>query len=126
MKHLTKLFALILALTCLFTMAACTAPSDDNTPDDEQKMPETVRVATLKGPTGMGMAALMDSAAQGKAALNYTFSVEAAPDTVRTMAINGDIDIAALPINVASVLYNKTEGQIPGCRHQHQRRALSG
>lgn len=115
MKHITKLLALMLALACLFSMAACTTAGNDGedttNPDAEQKMPETVRVATLKGPTGMGMAQLMDASAKGSTALNYNFTVEAAPDTVRTLAINGDIDIAALPVNVASVLYAKTEGK---------------
>src|SRR5699024_5534431 len=40
------------------------------------------------------------------------FSIAGAPDELSGKVINGEIDIAALPTNLASVIYNKTEGQI--------------
>lgn len=69
-----------------------------------------VRVASLLGPTGMGMVKLM--ADQGEADLAYEFSLAASPDDLVAKVINKEIDIAALPTNLALLLYNKTEGQI--------------
>jgi len=65
---------------------------------------ETLNVAALKGPTGMGLAYVMD---EGK----YQVELLDAPDVVTGKFINGEIDIAAVPINLASVLYNKTNGE---------------
>ena len=71
-----------------------------------------VRVYTLNGTTGFGMAGLISAAAEGEAALNYDFTVETDPSVVTAALISGDCDIAALPTNAASVLYNKTEGAV--------------
>ena len=67
----------------------------------------TVRVAALKGPTGMGLAYMMQ---QNDGA--YAIDLYDAPDAVTGKFINGEIDIAAVPVNLASVLYNKTEGNV--------------
>lgn len=63
----------------------------------------TARVGALIGPTGMGMAWLIENGGD-----SYEFSLLDSPDKVSPMLINGELDIAALPVNVASVLYNKT------------------
>ncbi|MBO4409806.1 MAG: ABC transporter substrate-binding protein, partial [Spirochaetales bacterium] len=71
-----------------------------------------VRVMTLNGTTGFGMAGLISSAQSGEASLNYTFSVETDASNVTAALVNGDCDIAALPTNAASSLYNKTSGGV--------------
>ncbi len=71
-----------------------------------------VRVGALKGPTGMGLVGLMDKNAKGAALSDYTFTLEGAPDVVQGPLINGDLDIAILPTNLAAVLYNKTKGAV--------------
>jgi len=71
-----------------------------------------VRVYTLNGTTGFGMAGLISAAAEGEAALNYTFTVETDPSVVTTALVSGECDLAALPTNAASALYNKTEGAV--------------
>ena len=71
-----------------------------------------VKVALLKGPTGIGAAALMKESAEGNTKLNYNFFTEAAPEDVISKVISGDVQIAAIPTNAASALYNKTEGGI--------------
>ena len=71
-----------------------------------------VRVYTLNGTTGFGMAGLIRAADDGKAALNYSFSVESDPSVVTAALVSGDCDIAALPTNAAAALYNKTEGKV--------------
>ncbi len=71
-----------------------------------------VRVMTLNGTTGFGMAGLISKAGSGEAALSYRFSVETDPSVVTAALVSGDCDIAALPTNAAAALYNKTGGKV--------------
>ena len=70
------------------------------------------RIAALKGPTAMGLVKFMSEAEAGHLPGRYEFSLAAAPDEVTPLLIKGDLDIACVPANLASVLYNRTEGQI--------------
>ncbi|MGN0596037.1 MAG: ABC transporter substrate-binding protein [Ruminiclostridium sp.] len=72
----------------------------------------SIRIGTLKGPTGMGMAKLIEDNSQGEAKNSYSFTVAGAPDDITAGIISGDLDIAAVPTNLASVLYAKTEGEV--------------
>lgn len=71
-----------------------------------------VRVASLKGPTSIGLVQFMDQAARGKTDNEFDFAISAAADEIVPKVIQGDVDIALVPANVASVLYNKTEGAV--------------
>lgn len=78
-----------------------------------------VNVAALKGPTAMGMVKLTDVLAQDypdesadTAPNRYHFTLCASPDEIKPKLIQGELDIACVPANLASVLYQKTEGQI--------------
>ena len=71
-----------------------------------------VHVASLKGPTSIGLVQFMDQAKNGKTASKYDFSISAAADEIVPKVIQGDVDIALVPANVASVLYNKTKGAV--------------
>ena len=66
-----------------------------------------VRVGALKGPTAMGMVRMMQDGADA-----YDFTLAAAPDEVVPLLVKGDLDIAAVPANLAAVLYNNTKGQV--------------
>ena len=71
-----------------------------------------VRVATLKGPTGVGMVGVMQAQQAGTAANDYTFTVSDAPDEVAAKLASGDVDIAAVPTNLGAALYAKTSGAV--------------
>lgn len=71
-----------------------------------------VKIAALKGPTALGMLDMMHQADEGTAPDNYQFTLAGSPDEILGSIIKGEYDIAALPTNVASVLYNKTEGEV--------------
>ena len=86
----SALIAVILALTLSVGCAA-----------------ETVRVAALKGPTAMGMAAMMRDGGD-----RYEFTLAASADEVTPLLIQGKLDIAAVPANLAAVLYNNTDGGV--------------
>ena len=94
--------SLLLAFLLVFSMASFAAADGAE-----------VNIMALKGPTSMGMARFMDQAEQGELTDNqYNFSIVGAIDEVTTALVQGQVDIAALPANLASVLYNNTKGEI--------------
>lgn len=101
-KNLMKrIVAMITAAVMLFSLAAFAACSKKQ--DDTE-----IRITALKGPTGMGMVKLADKQNYP----NYTVSIEASPDALNPRIISGEVDVAAVPVNLASVLYNKLDGDI--------------
>lgn len=78
--------------------------------ESEEKI--TVKVGALKGATTLGLLPLQDKAANGGANENYEFSMMTAADELLPLMIKGELDIALLPSNVASVLYQKTNGGV--------------
>ena len=71
----------------------------------------TATVAALKGPTAMGMVKMMSDDAQ-KDQPTFDFNIYASADEITPKLVQGELDIAAVPANLASVLYNNTEGQV--------------
>ena len=71
-----------------------------------------VRAGALKGPTGLGILELMEQDANGKTQNDYEFLIAGAPDEITAKLLSGELDIAAIPTNLASVLYNKTSGGV--------------
>ena len=94
------------------TTAADTTAADTTAETEPEETPEQIRVYTLMGPTGMGMAKLISDDKNGVSKQDYTFTVASAPDQITAEVIKGSFEIAAVPVNLASVLYNKTEGKI--------------
>lgn len=94
------LAAFLCMIMCLTTIAGCkSSPSTDGTPAG-------IRISSLKGPTSMGLVKLYEDYEE------YEETIEATGDTITAGLLKGDIDIATLPCNAASVLYNKSEGKI--------------
>ncbi|MBR4082291.1 MAG: ABC transporter substrate-binding protein [Clostridia bacterium] len=90
-----KLLSVMLSVMLLLTAAAC-AVAD-----------EPVRIWALKGPTGVGLVKMMNDN-DG----SYAFTLAGAPDEVVGAIASGNADIAAVPINLAATLYNKTGGNV--------------
>ncbi len=98
MKRIVTMITAAVMLFSLAAFAACSKKQDDT----------EIRIAALKGPTGMGMVKLADKQNYP----NYTVSIEASPDALNPRIISGEVDVAAVPVNLASVLYNKLDGDI--------------
>ena len=98
MKRIVTMITAAVMLFSLAALAACSKKQDDT----------EIRIAALKGPTGMGMVKLADKQNYP----NYTVSIEASPDALNPRIISGEVDVAAVPVNLASVLYNKLDGDI--------------
>ena len=81
--------------------------TESSTAASETEDETLVHVLALKGPTGMGMVKMM-SDNDSKESPADTFELAAAPDEVSAKLVQGEVDIAAVPANLASVLYNKT------------------
>jgi NitT/TauT family transport system substrate-binding protein len=113
-RMLPRLIAVLLVLATMLMLASCKPEQPNNNENDNSTVDKNlqVNVTVLSGTTGFGMAPLMQSHADGKAALNYNFKVEADASNVNAALINGTVDIAALPTNAASVVYNKTGGAV--------------
>lgn len=75
------------------------------------KKPE-VRITTIAGPTGVGMAQLRAQNDAQKTANAYTFDVVDDPTKAVAAVSNGSTDIAAVPTNLAATLYKKTSGKV--------------
>lgn len=71
-----------------------------------------VRLAGLKGPTSMGMVKLLSDNEAGKAKNAYDFVMNASGVELSQKLLAGEVDLAAVPSNLAAVLYNKTSGKI--------------
>ena len=71
-----------------------------------------IRVGSLKGPTSMGLAELMDRAEKGETENDYTFTMAGKADELVGSIASGDLDIVLVPANVASILYTKTQGNV--------------
>lgn len=64
-----------------------------------------VRVGALTGPTAMGMAQLLDEP-------EYTPTIVGTADELMPRILQGEVDIAAVPANLAATLYQKTQGGV--------------
>lgn len=124
-----KNIALILTFVLLFSLIASCSPAQNDTnnettnPVSDQTSAEDTEPSiepeekikasalTLAGPTGMGMAYLMSMDEEGTSSIDYTFSLFNNPDELAAEVIKGNYDFAALPVNLASVLYHKTDKQ---------------
>lgn len=85
--------------------------TESSTAASETEDETLVHVLALKGPTSMGMVKMM-SDNDSKEPPADTFELAAAPDEVSAKLVQGEVDIAAVPANLASVLYNKTNGGV--------------
>lgn len=98
------------------TIVEETTTTEEATTAEETAASADVRVTALKGPTAMGMVKLMEDAEQSALGdadnNNYEFTIAASVDEVVPKLVQGETDIAAVPANLASVLYNNTKGQV--------------
>lgn len=99
-------------------LAGCGAQNAADAGDEGKKdaaaaEPVAVRAAALKGPTAMGLVKFMSEVDAGNPKdEDYSFQIVASADEVAPLISKSEVDIAAVPANLASVLYNKTSGAV--------------
>jgi len=96
-----KFLSLVLSLMLLCTMFV-SAVAENEKP--------VVRLAAMTGPTAMGLVKLLEDGEAGLSANQYDFLLAGAADQISPSLIQGTLDIASIPVNLAAVLNNKTNG----------------
>lgn len=117
-----KLSMILTSLLLVISLVACSNDKKVDSSTNSRKEAEVVaKVAVLKGPTSMGMVEMMQEAKEDqkekdndkeKDEKDYEFNIVNSVDEIVPKIVNKDVDIAAVPSNVASVLYNKTKGNV--------------
>lgn len=99
------------ALALVSGCAATPSPTPTPSPATEEAPPAeptTVRIASLRGPTTMGLVGLMADAEAGEATHDYQVSMYGTADEVVPLLVQGEVDAALIPANLAAVLHNRT------------------
>ncbi|MBQ8896096.1 MAG: ABC transporter substrate-binding protein [Clostridia bacterium] len=123
MKRLIALF--LTAFMLVLALAACTTETNESSVAESSaaSLPESVaeqsendiqygvRIAGMKGPTSIGLVGLLEESDANHKNV-YEFTLAGAADEITPKLIKGELDIAAVPANLASVLYNNTSGKI--------------
>ena len=113
-----KLLGFMLAVALVLGGCASVSPSAPASSAPAPSQPSSTAVSTpvgslpvaaLKGPTAMGLVKLM---ADDEAERRYSFTIAGSADEITPRLVKGDIQIAAVPANLAAVLYNNTKGGI--------------
>ena len=125
-----KILSLLLAFSLALSLAACggsassaassaavsEVASSAAASEEEAAAPlsatEPLRIAGLKGPTTMGLVNLLSMEQAGTAAMDYDLQLYGAADEIVPLLIKGELDMAAIPANLAATLYQKTSGGI--------------
>ncbi len=98
-----KLLCVVLTIALLLSVAACGKPVDET---------GEMNVYVLSGPTGIGALNLWEKAELGEAKNTYNFTLTGANEEIVSAISKGEADIAAVATNLASTLYNRTEGGV--------------
>lgn len=117
MKRIFLIFSMIAAV--MFIAVSCTKTQNEEnkgtTADSkvDTTIASVINVGALKGPTGMGLVKVMEDAGNvSDSDFIYDFTLDSAADMIVTKITKGEIDIAAVPANLASILYNRLDGDI--------------
>ena len=131
--RMKKLTSMLLALALALSLAACggaasssvassaasseavsEAASEAASSEEAKELSTTdaLRIAGLKGPTTMGLVNLLSMEEDGTASMDYDLQLYGAADEIVPLLMKGELDMAAIPANLAATLYQKTEGGI--------------
>ena len=129
-----KLTSMLLALALALSLAACGGAASSSTASSaaasseavseaasesasseeakELSTTEALRIAGLKGPTTMGLVNLLSMEQDSTASMDYDLQLYGAADEIVPLLMKGELDMAAIPANLAATLYQKTNGGI--------------
>lgn len=108
MKKLTRILAFMLVFATVLALAACGGSNDNGKVDQ-------IKVGVLSGATGMGAVKLAKDNVDtddAKAPYSVKFYGTNEVSNVFTDVINGNLHVAALPINAAATLYKQSGGKV--------------
>lgn len=105
-----KISISIFLIIVLIFSVSCNKETVDNQPKDEKEESRVLKVAGLKGPTSMGMIKLIDSYHSNENT-KFEYSILSSPKELIGKLINEELDFATVPTNMASIIYQKTNGK---------------
>ena len=111
-KFLSLIMSAVLLCGALTACSSPEAPAASVTPEPEVVQGMEINIAGMKGPTTMGLVSMLDKSAKGETVNTYNFTMAGAADEITPKLVKGELDIAAVPANLASVLFNNTEGKV--------------
>jgi len=113
-KFLSVIMSAVLLCGALTACSSAPAAEAEPTPEPAPEVVEgiDINIAGMSGPTSMGLVSMLDKASKGETVNNYNFTLAGAADEITPLLVKGELDIAAVPANLASVLFNNTEGKI--------------
>lgn len=105
-----RIVSAALALLLCLSFSGCslfavTKPEGNNTLSASKKVVPSVY--GIKGPTAVGLVHMMEDEAD-----DYKFQIVGSPDEIVGKITTGEVDIAAVPTNLAASLYKKTNGEV--------------
>lgn len=101
--------ALLICLSILLMGLVSCTPNNSTTSSSERT---TIRIGGLKGPTSIGMAKLMADAETKEQGNDYRFTVAGSADELTPLLLQGKLDMAAVPANLAAMLYQRSAGAV--------------
>ena len=128
-----KILSIVLAAAMLLALCACgpaekpagtgtaepatAAATGAETKETKEELTDDtpVRLMALQGPTGMGLASLLHNEKEGagnRVEYEAELVTSAEISNIAAAITKGECDVAAVPINLASTLYNKTGGKV--------------
>ena len=85
----------------LSAQSAATSPTPPSESEPQQAAQRTAfRIASLKGPTTMGLVGLMDSVDKGEARHDYEVTMYGAADEITPLLVKGEVDGPLCPVTL--------------------------
>jgi NitT/TauT family transport system substrate-binding protein len=84
-----------------------TTGNSDETNDTGSKSVKSINIASLKGPTSIGMIKIHEEKPSLGENTAANYEIVSSPDIMISKLLSKEVDIATLPTNVAAKLYNK-------------------
>lgn len=104
-----KTVTLLLVSVMTWLLAMCSGCSTQTKEKPKTPPPQkiTVNVAALRGPTALSMVRMMEEKPLLGEGVTVEYRIVESPDILTSKLVSQEIDIAALPTNLAASLYNK-------------------
>ena len=100
-----RIIALIITATLVISaLASCAGWNTQDSNGDGENRDVSINIGVMSGPTGMGMAKLMNDASED---MGYNFTVYSAPTNATADLASGALDMLCLPTNTAASLAAK-------------------
>ena len=109
-----KLLAIISLMLCVLFVASCSGKAEDTAAGDVQQSAGTeIKIATLNGPTTIGVLGLLKGDVSEGSTNTYTYDqIYASADAFSAQLLKGEIQAAIIPCNAAATISKNSGGKI--------------